>query len=218
MAQQIIRTTTETSDPLRSPAILNPAPTTGVPANGIGPTQTGDESVVDKGLRWAKELMAALIGIALVACLVAMLWRSFDFLGRDQTDLSFQRVKDLLLFINPLVGVVIGYYFNRVSTEARAESAERMAQGATLSAQQSESARAGAEAEAASKKAESEEAKSVLQDMIPAAETVLSQIPPPAPTVLGQAGTAAMDTLAEMRLNLQRSLERARAFTERRSA
>jgi hypothetical protein len=36
----------------------------------------------------------------------------------------FARAKDLLLFINPILGVVIGYYFNKASTEGRAEQAE----------------------------------------------------------------------------------------------
>lgn len=84
--------------------------------------------------RWVKESVAALIAIVLVGCLVFMIRQAFQSLGSAQSDPSFDRLKDLLLFINPLVGVVIGYYFNRVSTEARAENAERTAQGATATA------------------------------------------------------------------------------------
>lgn len=63
-----------------------------------------------------------------------------------------------LLIVNPLLGVVIGYYFNKVSTEARAESTESTAQSATMSAQQATEARNAAEAEAQAARSEAEEA------------------------------------------------------------
>lgn len=176
--------------------------------------QTGSFSSLDGGLRWVKELVAATIGASLTVCLLLMLWRAFDFLGRDQADPSFQRIKDLLLFINPLVGVVIGYYFNRVSTEARAEGAERTAQLATATAQEAQSARKEAEAQTETNKAQAKEANAALKSVIPAAQRVLSHLPPmPQPDALGGAVGPAVATvpLAEARIALERSLDHARA-------
>ncbi len=190
------------------------------------PPSVEANTYMDKGLRWVKELLAGVIGITLVACLLIMISKAFDLIGKDASDISFQRVKDLLLFINPLVGVVIGYYFNRVSIEARAENAERTAQEATTTAQQAQVARGQAESQAQQaesqaqvNKSEANEARSALRDFIPAAETLLSQMPPPAPLPLGNAlgaGPAvAPNPLAEARQALLKSLERARAITER---
>lgn len=57
---------------------------------------------------------------------------------------DFTHVKDLLSFLSPLVGIVIGYYFSKVTTEARAESAEKSAKDAnanlTLSTESSKTA------------------------------------------------------------------------------
>lgn len=215
MSQVMNRPTTQTSTP--PPAALTPVPAGGANADATPPAPAIGNSLNEIWLRWVKELVSALIGVGLVVGLLLLIRRALDFLGGEETDAPFQKVKDLLLFINPLVGVVIGYYFNRVSTEARAENAERTAHGATTTAQLAQTARGEAEAQAQVNKAEADEAKSVLQDIIPAAETVLSQMPPPAPAVLGSAGTASVDVLAETRVNLQRSLERARALTERRN-
>ncbi|HZQ07543.1 MAG TPA: hypothetical protein VFD70_13260 [Anaerolineae bacterium] len=46
----------------------------------------------------------------------------------------FQRTKDLLLLINPFVGVVIGYYFNKVTSDARATALQRAADTASAEA------------------------------------------------------------------------------------
>jgi hypothetical protein len=127
-------------------------------------------------------------------------------------------VKDLLLFINPLVGVVIGYYFNRVSTEARAEGAERTAQQATATAQQAQSARNEAEARAERNKGQVKETMAALQSIIPAAQRVLLHLPPmPRPSASGGAvgQAAAADPMAEARIALEWSLDRARDVTGR---
>lgn len=60
---------------------------------------------------------------------------------------SFARVKDLLLFINPLLGVVLGYYFTKTTTETRAEQAETTAKHASMTAQRATQERDQATAE-----------------------------------------------------------------------
>src|SRR5215210_3082378 len=95
-----------------------------------------------------KEIGAAIIAFVIIGCLVLLIWKSFQYIGGDErTSAAFQQVKDLLLFINALVGVVIGYYFTKISTEHRAESAEAMARDATATVRQAVAARDEAEAE-----------------------------------------------------------------------
>jgi hypothetical protein len=102
MSQQITRRATNTSNSPQ-PVIIggdsdDGAVTTQLTASsGITIPQEGANSYANSALRLAKELVAAVIGISLTVCLFMMIWRAFDFLGRDQADLSFQWVKDLLL-------------------------------------------------------------------------------------------------------------------------
>lgn len=91
---------------------------------------------------------------------------------------TFGRVKDLLLFVNPLVGYVIGYYFNKVSTEARAENAEAVARGSSQAAAGAIQARDQAEVKA-------EEATGSLADLEQAAAKL---VPQARPGTLGDSG------------------------------
>ena len=157
----------------------------------------------DTLLSRAKEVIAALIALSIIVSLVVMLAKAFGVLNSEE---AFRRVKDLLLFINPLVGVVIGYYFNKVSTEARAEKAEATAQTATKAAEQAETGRKEAESKINDFQAEAETARQSLKEIIPAAEELLKQTPPPAMPE-ADAGSA-----LGARFELQRAVERARAL------
>ncbi|MCA1615225.1 MAG: hypothetical protein LC800_14050 [Acidobacteria bacterium] len=203
--------------------LAHPATDPALPGGAALAATAADPTTAESVLHWLKESVAALIGIALVVCLLYMIWGAFGHLNAGQNDPSFDRIKDLLLFINPLVGVVIGYYFNRVSTEARAENAERTARGAAATALQAESARTGALSLAEQNRAEAELAKSALDQVVPAAETVLSQMEADASGGSGDLGVAesaagaSHDPLSEARLNLRVALERARAVVNRGS-
>lgn len=211
------------------PQLNPPAPPAPDPSTLAGAAQAAaaaEPTTSEAVLQWLKESVAALIGIALTICLLYMIRAAFDHLNpANDKDVSFERIKDLLLFINPLVGVVIGYYFNRVSTEARAQNAERTARGAAASALQAETQRVGALSLAEQSRAEAEMAKSALDQLVPAAESVLSQEASAEassrrsgePGVEESAGAAPQDSLSEARLNLRLALERARAVTSRGS-
>jgi hypothetical protein len=109
---------------------------------------------------------------------------------------AYARVKDLLLFVNPLVGYVIGYYFTKTTTEARAESAEATAKAATLSAQQAVQAQSQAESraedaqsKAQTAQAQAHEARVTLSELAVATEQYVAQTQPAhAPAVLGGPG------------------------------
>ncbi|MEA3397659.1 MAG: hypothetical protein U9R05_09390 [Chloroflexota bacterium] len=156
-------------------------------------------------LRHFREYVAAAIAVIVVLGTVVMLITALRYVNSSD---QFTRVKDLLLIINPLLGVVIGYYFNKVSTEARAESAEATAQSAALNAQQASEARNSAETEAQTAKTEAEEAMSTLSAVSQAAEKVLSQAPAPAPGML-KAGDEGLP-VEDARLELQVALARAK--------
>jgi hypothetical protein len=114
-------------------------------------------------------------------------------------------VKDLLLFINPLLGVVVGYYFNKVTSEARAETAETTAQSAMTSAQLAAEARNAAETEAKTAKGEAEEAKSALKEVGEVAEKMMVQAP--AATTLGvnESGEPVEDPRIEFKIVWERA-------------
>ena len=160
-------------------------------------------AVTDPTLRRLREYVAALLAAIIVLGTVVLLVSGLGFITAPEP--AFTRVKDLLLFLNPLVGVVIGYYFNKISTEARAESAEATAKQASESAHKADQMRDKAESEVKSTQAEMKETKTCLSDLSKAAEKVLSQ-PKPGTLGGGEGGAA----LTETRLELQSALERAK--------
>jgi hypothetical protein len=149
-------------------------------------------------------------GIAVIIILgsIIMLIQAFNYLSSPE---EFDRVKDLLLFINPLLGVVVGYYFNRAISEPRAEKAESTATAAMATAQQASAAANQAEAEAEVAKGEAQEVKEALKEVDEAAEKMMAQTPSPAMGVLSvdeETGEPAVDA----RMELQMALRHARRF------
>lgn len=114
---------------------------------------------------------------------------------------NFGRLKDLLLFLNPLVGIVIGYYFNRVTSERRAENAESVAGHATEAATEADRQRADAETRAR----ESANSLADLTDTVEAEVTARSR-------TLGRGDTTSTSP------ELQAALARARTALRRGAA
>lgn len=160
----------------------------------------------DPVVRRLREFVSA--GIALVVILgsVVMLIQGFNYLGSPE---EFDRVKDLLLFINPLLGVVVGDYFNRATSEPRAEKAETTATTAMATAQQASEARNQAVAEAKAAKGEAEEVKEALKEVDEAAEKMMAQMPAPAVGVLG-VDEETGESVTGARIELQMALRHAR--------
>ncbi len=126
------------------------------------PTNDTTESA-EVGLRRLREWVAALVAILVLLGTFYLVYLAVTMLGDDK---RFAQVKDLLLFVNPLLGVVIGYYFNRTTSEARAENAEATAKRASATAQQALDGQKTAQAEAT-------EAKKTLNVLTDAAERAL---------------------------------------------
>ena len=156
---------------------------------------------IDGRLRLIRETVAAMLaGVVVLGTLVVFIV-AFQYV-EGQSDKSFERVKDLLLMINPIVGVVIGYYFSKVTTEARAESAEATAKAATTVAHQAES-------DARASREEAERAKATLGTLSQAAQrfVAVSQSAGGTPGVLGGGGNGDAPALAEARLALRMAIE-----------
>ncbi|SRR6266508_5303381 len=170
----------------------------------LGPTSGG--SIDDPWLRRGRELIAALLALIVVVGTAVLIAKAFRFVGVEDTkDQSFQHAKDLLTIILPLLGVVLGYYFNRVSTENRAETAEKSAQTATTNAQQANEARQHAEAE-------NRETKDSLKEVSNAAEKLLK----PQDSTLDVLGETASgnSSFQQARSDLRAALNRAKRYIE----
>lgn len=90
------------------------------------PTEKGET-----GLRYLREIAALLIAAVILGGFLLMMRDIYSNVGGENQ----QERKDLLHIFTGFLGIVIGYYFNRVSTEARAEKAESAARRANETAQ-----------------------------------------------------------------------------------
>ena len=78
-------------------------------------------AIWDKQLATGKEIVTGCMGILII--LVTLLVAIIAILSVSNAE-TRAAAKDVLLFLNGLVGVVLGYYFGRVPGEVRADKAE----------------------------------------------------------------------------------------------
>jgi len=174
----------------------------------IPPTQATKQINMQRFREW----VAAIISLLIIIGSFAMIGLAFTFIGTagDQ----FSQVKDLLLFINPLLGVVIGYYFNKVTSDSRAETAESAFKTASVTAQQAVDIRDAAVAEAEATKADASEMKSSLEQLSQWAGDMVAQVPAEAAAgakTLGvEEGVVPSQDLLRLRMQGEIALERAR--------
>ena len=173
------------------------------------PTQPGSDDVPpqpgpDAALSRFREGVAALIAVVVVGASLTLIFLGFGHIGEKE---QFDRAKDLLLIVNPVLGVVIGYYFNKVSTEARAENAENTARHATADLRKAAEERQQAQAVAAAAKTDAEETRGTLDDLSRAAERVLAEKPIRSAGALATPEGLAAD---DPRKELEEALARAR--------
>ncbi len=83
-------------------------------------------------LQFFKEIVTAVLGIAVVIYTLVLAGSAFAYAG-DESKIS--DAKDILLLVLGLAGVVVGYYFGRVPADARATQAQERADEATVEAQ-----------------------------------------------------------------------------------
>lgn len=117
---------------------------------------------------------------------------------------QFQRAKDLLLIINPFVGVVIGYYFNKVTSDARAAALQRASDAASQAALLATSDRDRAVQQAETAQTQAERMRGALTEMVTAAESS-GVVAPGKLGTLGAADPAVLNQQVELRVALERA-------------
>jgi hypothetical protein len=154
-------------------------------------------------LQRLRELFAGFIAIIMILGMIVLLVIAvFNISSID----VFNHAKDLLLVINPFVGVVIGYYFNKVTSDARAENAEADARTANLTAQDATIGQTQAESQARAATAEASNLKGALGQVVNAVENAGG--PSATGTTPGTLGVGAKDSAENIQLLL--ALERAK--------
>ena len=71
-----------------------------------------------------KEVVTAVIALMVVAGTAALAAVAVGQIADKET---FARAKDLLLFVNPILGYVVGYYFNKTITDRSVDRADAKA-------------------------------------------------------------------------------------------
>ncbi|GAC1385944.1 MAG: hypothetical protein NVSMB33_15280 [Ktedonobacteraceae bacterium] len=113
----------------RSAASNTEGGSTPMPANRKEKETSGQKQwTPELVIQFFKEIVTALMGLALIAYTLYMLNSVLGLVG-DANKLS--SAKDLLLLLLGLTGVVLGYYFGRVPADARAAQAQQQAASAT---------------------------------------------------------------------------------------
>lgn len=154
----------------------------------------------DLSLERLREYIAG--GIALIIILGMILISGIAIQNLPNAE-QFARAKDLLLLITPFVGVVIGYYFNKVTADARAAALQRAADAAnqTAIAATTESERAQEQAQVAQNQAA--QARGALSEVVTASENVGAGQPTQPGTLGGEAGDSSKNI--ELLLALERA-------------
>lgn len=89
-----------------------------------------------------REITAGVIALVVVILFAVLLTRAMRGVANDA---ELAAAKELLGMVNPLMGLVVGYYFSRVTSEARAERAEATVTATLRSAERASAAREQAE-------------------------------------------------------------------------
>jgi uncharacterized protein HemX len=87
-------------------------------------TSPGKQWPPELKMQLIKEIVTAALAFLIVIFTLIVVWRSFTFVGNTQ---KVGDAKDLLTIMLGLAGVVVGYYFGRVSADAQASQANAKA-------------------------------------------------------------------------------------------
>jgi len=121
----------------------------------------------DKELQRYREQVTARLAGSIVGLFAVSVVAAFIFVREP----AFAQVKEIVSVLTPIVGVVLGFYFNKASTEKRAENAEQTAEAASKVAQQAVAERHEAQTEASVATESLDEVTTAAQELIAAGET-----------------------------------------------
>jgi hypothetical protein len=121
-------------------------------------------------LALVREFMAGMLGLTVMIAFFVLLTRALGSLPSGAQASDFVPIKELLAIVNPVVGLIIGYYFSRATSEARAEKAEAAATTANDSARTAQQTAANAQQAKTQSEEEAKKAKNALQSLVGAVE------------------------------------------------
>ena len=124
----------------------------------------------------SREYFSSILAFVVVGAFLLMVGFTLP-VAFNGTDEALTRAKDLLTLVSPFAGMVIGYYFNKATSDARAENAETTAKSATESAQKATLDREKAVEQAQKSEMEIKDMRADLLEMWTAAEEMIKQIP-----------------------------------------
>ena len=151
-----------------------------------------------------REYVTAALALIILATTVILILLSLKYTNNSE---SFSRVNELLETLIPLLTFVLGYYFNKTSTEPRAEKAEETARTAN-------EARARSDSDAQIAKNETRNVESALAELEQSTEKYLSRVSSPVPGTLGEEPDQ-KESEEKLRLELQAALLRAKRYIAR---
>lgn len=121
-----------------------------------------------------REYFSSLLAFVIVGAFLIMVGVTLP-VAFNGTDEALTRAKDLLTLVSPFAGMVIGYYFNKATSDARAESAEQTAKEATQTAQQATAEREKVAGEARETREEIQAMRTDLLEMWSAANDMVHE-------------------------------------------
>lgn len=157
----------------------------------------------DTWLPVIRETVAGVVAIIFVLTFLLLVKAGYASTHSAQ---EFAGIKELIAIVNAVVGVIIGYYFSRMTTEARAERAESTAEGAVATAARANEQERAARSEVTAITADGSQAKvalSALRDaarqavVTPKGAVTASGSPDPAALVRLDAALRAADRVLE---------------------
>jgi hypothetical protein len=142
-------------------------------------------------------------GVLLVGAIIIGVALYLAWTGQDK---AYAQVKDLLIFVNPFLGLVIGYYFQKSASDARAQNAERWAIEANAANLQSQIGLQAAQKGLS-------ETRAALANLADAAEDMTESSVPPVMTK-GEPGALEMAAPAVGTKRLQKALAQAQSILQ----
>ncbi len=151
---------------------------------------------------WLREITTTAIAAIVIAAFVALIVVTMLLVGNNG---KYAAMKDLLTFINPLAGVVVGFYFTKATVEPRAERAETAASTARNEATAAQREATTAQTQRSTAQIEAERARqrartaAIAVDAVTAAADQVLDAPAAGPGVLGGGAAPAPAALQELR-------------------
>jgi hypothetical protein len=131
------------------------------------------QNMEEPDLRRFREYVAAFFAALFIIATLILIIIAFI---NTEDEAIYSRMKDILLILLPYTGVVLGYYFSKVTIEARAEKAETAAQAALSTAQTATQERSEAVTRATESEKSAEEWKSSVAELYTLSNTMMHNL------------------------------------------